>query len=276
MLESLRKPRKVDITKMPIWEKRWDPAGDLMEKASEFTSETARYYLGGGFLEARIYELAPKLWNPRERGMILNDDTAVEMIIRRIQDGWAENLRTLIDETMQYAYEAAAMPTDSEISQILHDSSEEARLFESYEHYDYAPAWDLIASERARRSKKEWRPNAIARSLSYDEVSDALRKSFRYYRENNHYDRYIVFDCWPTVPIQALVGLKLPEEAQREVLHDISYFYDRVLMWFEKKLENLEIDVDARYDFKVPWLEQMKRDDWVEPIRKEIAEILEG
>lgn len=273
MLELLKEPRKVDITKMPIWEKRWDPAGEFMERASEYTAETARYALEGGFLEARFSELAPKLWSVRERARIMNDDVSVEKIMRGVQDGRAENLRQLIVDTVQYAYETAAMPADIELAQTLHDSCEEVSLFD---HFEYAPAWDLIASERARRSKKEWRPNVIARSMSFDEVSDHLRKAFRYFRGNNHYDRYIVFDCWPTMPIQALVGQKLPEEAQGEILHDISYFYGRVLGRFEHRLVNLEIDVDARYDFKRQWVEQMKRDDWVEPVRKEIAEILEG
>lgn len=273
MLEALKEPRKVDITKMPIWEKRWDPAGEFMERADDYVAETARYALEGGFLEARFSELAPKLWNARERARIMNDDVSVEKILRGVQDGRADNLRQLIVDTIQYAYESAAMPEDVELVQILRDASEEVGLFDLFE---YAPAWDLIASYRARRSKKEWRPNVIARSMSFDEVLDHLRKAFHYFRENNHYDRYVVFDCWPTMPIQALVGLNLPKEAQFEVLSDIDYFYDRVLTRFEHGLENLEIDVDARYDFKRQWVEQMKRDDWVEPVRKEIAEILEG
>jgi len=269
MFEKPIHPWRVEITDMMVWKDRWDQAGELMEKASD----SASWALGRGFLEARFLELAPKILTPKERRRIYNEtDDLMERIIAAIQDGRAGNTQRLILDTATEAYEVAATPDDGDLQEILYDAAQAAKLFE---HIDYSEAWDRIASTAKRRSVKDWRPEPFPGDWTFDEVSDELRNTFRYERATGHYDRYIVFEYLKAIPVQKVFKFALTEKEEGEILSDLRFFMDGVVYGFGWRLARLEIDVDNRYDFIRQWIETMKRDDWVDPVRKEIKEILE-
>lgn len=253
MMKDPRFPEvKVNLVEEEGW-KCWDPA-----QKKDFWESDAAYedfrHLGIHDLELYIDDL----WESKNaRGRKPRRKlTAGELrwLAEQLKDGdeiLEEGIRQPIIDAMAWMYEIAAMPERGDIQDAM-ESAEES-LIDSFGLQE--DLWEPVLELEGRRlGPKDWRPR---KKLEAEGILNELADHIRFEQEEDHYDRYIIFNFRDAPVVHDLMSRsELPE---KDLVHKMEAEFDALRQYylsdFWRALDSVmkDIDISYRADWRASW-----------------------
>lgn len=244
---SLEKIR-VNIVEEPGW-KPYDPGGEIMEWASNSSYEDFRHMSKVDMIELvedmfGRAKTGPLEWSPRKFALSEEDcDIIWEELKEGGLTGKLETTWQSILDAMQWTWEEAYTPDNGDIRDAMERAAEAV-----------ADEYNLDTSP--------WEP--LLERTGWDErkILESLMGKVSYEREENHYDRFIVFDFGAAEAVKKLLKIVYadPEElSEKETLDQLKMDFeglrDGYVDLFFGKLEKImrETDASNRTEFRKHW-----------------------
>ena len=198
----------------------------------------------------------PRDWSPKT-GPI--GPKAVKKACFGFSEGRLEGVEYMIRDAIQYMYEDAMMPDDSDITYALSETRDDIS-----EKPDLDEIWEPL----------------IAKTHTEKRIMRNLVNQIDYSRQQTHYDRYLSFNFMASPEVTYLVEAYPIEDRGwvRDALqfHHFIPLRERFLKLFFRKLsKDMEgSDPDNRTDWNKHWKAMLRDEDRVKEVRKEIRKYL--
>jgi hypothetical protein len=272
VIDSILKPVRINIAEDDDWKKHYD----LAEKGMEWTLDQAWEEYSNTSVEnlaELVMNLAEKALSKRDYKKFSTEDAEDLCRAMKKDRNEFESIHQAILDAMGWAWEVAAIPTDSDIRGAMGVAEEE------FLPYGLGEWWNLISSEKAPvRGVKEWRPGPGPIWLTHKEVYKQLTDQINYERKENHYDRFLVFTFGKAEAVQQLVSAakNLPDDERDELLDDLDRELDAaegafVSDFFKALNKSMEgIDLYNRVNFDRQWKSVLEDRSRLKSVREEI------
>lgn len=244
--------RRVNIVEESEWKKHWDPADKISNYASDNAFDEFSY-MKAGDLEQYVDDLATYRTKGKKAPRKFTSEQ-IEWIAERVkaQDTRVEAVNYAIMDALTWMYEAAYMPQKGDILDAMEKAVE--ILIDDYPlRVDiWAPVLELESQRRI--GPKEWRPR---KKLETHEVLSDLMKHVSLEQEEDHYDRYLVFDFRSSQVVKDLLSRSDWQEptivnALNREFRDLSDTY--LWRFFDALKEIMEdLDIPNRTDWRAAW-----------------------
>lgn len=261
-------PVRINLVEQKGWEP-WDWAGRLSERASDAAHEDYSN-LDEGRLIDFLRDMAgddltkgwtgPKEWSPRKKKI---SDEEFEWLSTQLEGTALENTRYAILDAMTWMYEEAMTPSNVDIRDAILRMKDFARS-----HFDVdEELWEPIVGE----APGLWFENQIAEELS-DEV--------QYLREDNHYDRFLVFTPALSEVVQDLIEKspwpkkKLYSRLETQFRSFQEWYLDH--FWDAVHKEFDDVDITNRTRWSKHWNDMLNFKAQMVSVRKEMVEAVKS
>jgi hypothetical protein len=248
-------PRFPPVRISLVEQKEWKPY-DPSETSSNWTSDAAWEdftHMETRDLEPLIDDLSEakneKGRSPRRK--LTSEE--VEWLAVQVKEGNGalEETKQAITDALNWMYEAAALPSDSDIEEAMEKAAQTVVEEFSLD----VDLWESVLEvEGRRRGPKEWSPR---KRFESEHILGKLLDRVTYERKENHYDRYLVFDFRNAQPVHDVLSRSgwpadriIPELTGEFQSLRIDYTLD-VFSELKKIME--DIDVSNRTDWRKAW-----------------------
>ncbi len=248
------KPIRIDLVEQEGWQ-RYDTASgevDFSDHAWE-----AYKYMSQIDLESHLNDIAEtpvKLKGRKVQKLNVSSDE-LGYLVHRLREGddRLETARQMITDTLNWMYEAAAMPSDSDVEYAMEQVSEEIMadgMNLTEELFEPVINWNLSPHHLG---PKAWSP--AARKYRPEEVAKQLSEAIAFVHQKDRWDRYLDFDFWKMPVIQELTKIDPSPEMRGRLEVEFKYFTSEYLNAFFRRLEKImaNVDIDNRADWRKQW-----------------------
>lgn len=273
-MADLWKPRKINLVERPEWS-QYDTAGTLGEVIFQNMAEGISFL---GSDDIALYALQVLNHGRKKRTYIYNEgeDAIFEAFAKG--DPALEGFRYIVNDAASWAWEIAFTPTKEDVEKALDDAIETF----AYEAVDWLSSYDGL-----------WASLEYMKKTSQVFMRELLQNYIRYYQEEGHYDRYIIFDPNSTYIAKIFHNVLIPPQGGvldweprpdfpndelgsevKNLLKEIEEpFIERTFRLLKKDMQGM--DPGNRYDFRKSLARLMKDDPKrVRAGRKELVDLL--
>lgn len=260
--------KRVNIVELPGW-KPYDSGGNIMNWASDNAYEEFRHTSKGDLLElvSDMFGRAkpgPLEWSPI-RFEITEED--YDLIWEELQPGTTtklESTKLAIIDALQWMWEEAYMPDDGDIELAIERTAETMLDTHGIDTSLWEPLLEIEGWDEAI-------------------ILQTLMARVSYERQQNYYDRFVVFDFGEVGAVEKLLKIVYadPEElSEKETVRQLKVEFealaDDYMDLFFAKLGKVMSQTDApnRTDFKKHWKAVLGDKELMKTVGKEIREFI--